>query len=49
MDGLPGTTVTTIIFLLAAITDWLDGYIARKVCLYLFAFELGWAILLASA
>ncbi|KAG6497450.1 CDP-diacylglycerol--glycerol-3-phosphate 3-phosphatidyltransferase 2-like [Zingiber officinale] len=31
MDGSLGTTVTTIIFLLAAITDWLDGYIARKL------------------
>jgi CDP-diacylglycerol---glycerol-3-phosphate 3-phosphatidyltransferase len=31
MDGWQGTAVTTCIFTAAAITDWLDGYIARKV------------------
>ena len=31
MDGLRGTAVTTIIFTAAAVTDWLDGYIARKM------------------
>jgi len=31
MDGWQGTAVTTSIFTAAAITDWLDGYIARKV------------------
>lgn len=32
MDGWWGTTATTFTFLFAAITDWLDGYLARKVC-----------------
>lgn len=31
MDGWQGTAVTTCIFTAAAITDWLDGYIARKM------------------
>ncbi|RDX66946.1 CDP-diacylglycerol--glycerol-3-phosphate 3-phosphatidyltransferase 1, chloroplastic, partial [Mucuna pruriens] len=31
MDGWRGTVVTTSIFTAAAVTDWLDGYIARKM------------------
>ncbi|OAY62734.1 CDP-diacylglycerol--glycerol-3-phosphate 3-phosphatidyltransferase 1, chloroplastic [Ananas comosus] len=31
MEGRWATTATTSIFLAAAVTDWLDGYIARKM------------------
>lgn len=33
------TTATTSIFIIAAITDWLDGYIARKVIIWLILFS----------
>ncbi|TYI99507.1 hypothetical protein E1A91_A13G022600v1 [Gossypium mustelinum] len=32
VDSWWGRTATTSIFMAAAITDWLDGYIARRVC-----------------
>ena len=31
MNGWWATTATTSIFIAAAVTDWLDGYVARKV------------------
>lgn len=31
MEGSRGTFITTTIFTVAAVTDWLDGYIARKM------------------
>ena len=33
MDGSRGTAITTGIFIAAAVTDWLDGYLARKVAI----------------
>lgn len=40
MDGWRGTVVTTSIFTAAAVTDWLDGYIARKVPTLNFSYSL---------
>ncbi|XP_057455823.1 CDP-diacylglycerol--glycerol-3-phosphate 3-phosphatidyltransferase 1, chloroplastic-like isoform X1 [Lotus japonicus] len=31
MDGWQGTAITTTVFTAAAVTDWLDGFIARKM------------------
>nr|GFC80267.1 CDP-diacylglycerol--glycerol-3-phosphate 3-phosphatidyltransferase 2-like [Tanacetum cinerariifolium] len=31
MDSRLGTTATTGIFIAAAVTDWLDGYLARRM------------------
>jgi hypothetical protein len=36
MEGPWAAMATTGIFLAAAVTDWLDGYIARKVCQKIF-------------
>jgi phosphatidylglycerophosphate synthase len=36
MEGPWAAMATIGIFLVAAVTDWLDGYIARKVCQKIF-------------
>lgn len=38
MDSRLGTTATTGIFIAAAVTDWLDGYLARRVCVFYIVF-----------
>jgi hypothetical protein len=37
MEGPWAAMATTCIFLAAVVTDWLDGYIARKVCQKIFS------------
>jgi len=44
MDGWRGTVVTTSIFTAAAVTDWLDGYIARKVPTLNFSYSLSFLL-----
>lgn len=48
MDTWWGRTATTSIFIVAAITDWLDGYIARKVHLLKPSAEINGGHLLCS-
>ena len=36
MDSRLGTTTTTGVFIVAAVTDWLDGYLARRVCVFIY-------------
>lgn len=44
MDGWWATTATTSIFIAAAITDWLDGYIARKVRTGIYLSYCSWTV-----
>ena len=46
MDGPWAATATTGIFLAAAVTDWLDGYLARKVCSHILSEFICWTGLL---
>jgi phosphatidylglycerophosphate synthase len=46
MEGPWAAMATTCIFLAAAVTDWLDGYIARKVCqkIFFLNYMLDWVV-----